>query len=61
MNGWGGVREGAGRKPQTGEVRKNCSLKATAAEWQLILEFAKIVKHGDKSAAANFVNQHKVS
>ena len=45
---WGGKREGAGRKPQSGEIRKNCSLKATAAEWELIKTFAGHVKHGDK-------------
>ena len=56
MNGWGGKREGAGRKPQVGdEVRKNCTLKATEAEWKLILDFARIVKHGNKQAAADFV------
>ena len=60
MNGWGGKREGAGRKPQVGaEVRKNCTLKATVAEWSLILDFARIVKHGDKQAAIDFVNQHR--
>ena len=61
MNGWGGRREGSGRKPQVGdEVRKNCTLKATSAEWQIILDFAKILKHGDKDSAKNFVESHKV-
>ena len=56
----GGARIGAGRKPQVGdEVRKNCTLKATEAEWKLILDFARIVKHGNKQAAIDFVNQHK--
>ena len=60
MNGWGGKRDGAGRKPQVGgEVRKNCTLKATEAEWKIILDFAKILKHGDKHSAINFVEQHK--
>lgn len=50
----GGKRPGAGRKF---EGRKTCSLRANAEEWKLILTFAKIVKHGDKQSAKNFIEQ----
>ena len=43
----GGKREGAGRPVGTfkaGELRKNRTLKATDAEWELIKEFAKKLK-----------------
>ena len=53
MNNWGGVRKGAGRPPSPGETRKNCTLKATTAEWDLILAFAKIVKHGQCDVATS--------
>ena len=60
MNGWGGKREGAGRKPQLeSKARKNCTLKANAEEWKIILDFAKILKHGDRQAAIDFVNQYQ--
>ena len=60
MNGWGGKRAGAGRKPLSGEARRYCTLKANAKEWEIILDFAKIVKHGDRQAAINFVQNHNV-
>ncbi len=59
-NGWGGARQGAGRPPITGEVKKNRTLKATEQEWKIISDFAKILKYGDKNAATDFVNQHKI-
>lgn len=42
----GGYREGAGRKNTApeGEVRKMCSMRASESEWELIKEFAAIVK-----------------
>lgn len=53
---WGGARVGAGRKPKlVSDARKTCSLKAYPDEWELILQFAKIVKHGDKSAAKKII------
>ena len=58
---WGGARKGAGRKPKTGDnARKGCTLRATAEEWQLHLAFDKIIKYGDKKAAIDFINSHKV-
>lgn len=50
--GWGGARKGAGR-PRTsmdGTVRKGCSLRASVSEWELIKEFAAIVKKDPKRA-----------
>ena len=60
MSGWGGKREGAGRKPQNGEPKKLRSLRATEDEWLLIRRFAKIVKYGDKVAAQKFLDEHTV-
>ena len=57
----GGARVGAGRPIQGGEPTKMHSLRSTETDWQIILDFAKILKYGDKQAAINFVNQHKVS
>lgn len=44
--GWGGKREGAGRRPaaKDGTERKMRSLLASDAEWILIKAFAKAVK-----------------
>ena len=55
----GGARPGAGRPVQSEEVKKMRSLRATDKEWQIILDFAKIVKHGDRQAATNFVQNNK--
>ena len=51
----GGARPGAGRKPMQGEVRKRCTLRATQEEWQMHLDFDKIIKYGDKQAAIEFI------
>ena len=59
MNNWGGVRAGAGRPIQGDEPTKMHSLRSTDADWKLILDFAKILKYGDKKSAIDFVNQHK--
>ena len=59
MNGWGGKRDGAGRKPTAGIAREQHQVRATPDEWQIIKAFADIVKKGDKHAAINFVEQHK--
>ena len=48
----GGKREGAGRPAGTfkaGELRKNRTLKATDAEWELIKKYAKNLKLLEKS------------
>ncbi len=56
----GGARIGAGRPIEGEELKKNRTLKATTSEWNLIQEFAKIIKHGDKQAAKIFISQNKV-
>ena len=56
----GGTRQGAGRPIEGEEAKKMRSLRATEREWQIILDFAKILKRGDKTAAKNFVESHKV-
>lgn len=42
-------------------VRTMRSLKAYDDEWQLIKDFAAIVKKGDKKACADFVSNYGVS
>ena len=56
----GGARQGAGRPLTAGELRKRCTLRATAEEWELHKEFDKILKYGDKIAAKDFVESHRV-
>lgn len=50
---WGGAREGAGRKitAEDGKVRKMRSTRASDAEWELIKEFATILKDNPEKAA----------
>lgn len=45
-NGWGGKREGAGRRPapRDGTERKMRSLRASDMEWEVIKAFAKRIK-----------------
>lgn len=52
--GRGGKREDAGRPLTAGELRKIRGLRASDYEWQLIQQFAKMVKHGDKKACVEF-------
>lgn len=50
---WGGAREGAGR-PRTspdGLTRGSHTLRASAGEWEIIKEFARILKHDPERAA----------
>ena len=54
----GGKREGAGRPPKEGELRKMCSMRATREEWELIQQFARILKYGDKDKAKKFVEEN---
>lgn len=61
MNGWGGARQGAGRPIQGDQPTKMRSLRATDKDWKLILEFARILKHTNRQAAIDFINQHKLS
>ena len=51
-NGWGGKREGAGRKATSpeGVPRKQHQLRASDSEWEKIRLFAKILK-GDPERA----------
>ncbi len=51
--GRGGAREGAGRKrtASDGELRGNHSLRSTYAEWEIIKEFASILKSNPERAA----------
>ncbi|MBR3459113.1 MAG: hypothetical protein IKH16_13325 [Selenomonadaceae bacterium] len=49
-NGWGGVREGAGRPLTAGVARKQRQTRATDEEWTLIKRFDRLVKYGDKAA-----------
>ncbi|MBQ4494355.1 MAG: hypothetical protein II968_01165 [Selenomonadaceae bacterium] len=55
----GGKRQGAGRPKSGGEVRKQCALRATRAEWLMIQRFAKIIKYGDKAAAQKFLDDNQ--
>lgn len=45
-NGWGGKREGAGRRPAPtdGTERKMRSMRASDMEWEAIKAFAKMIK-----------------
>ena len=61
MNKKGEVRKGGmpvGWKKPEG-VRTMRSMKAYDDEWQLIKDFAAIVKKGDKQAAKDFVDNYK--
>lgn len=44
------------RKPEG--VRKQRQLRAYDDEWKLIQRFEKMVKHGDKQATIDFLDQH---
>lgn len=58
---WGGKREGAGRpkgwRKGFSEQRKQHQVRAYDDEWQLILRFAKAVKHGNKEACTAAVEK----
>lgn len=51
-NGWGGAREGAGRRPaaKDGTERRMRSLRASDGEWETIKAFAKILKDDPERA-----------
>ena len=53
----GGKREGAGRKPDTGETRKLRSLRADEKEWTFILKFARLLKKGNRADCEKFLSQ----
>ena len=44
------------RKPEG--TRQQRQMRAYSDEWQLIQQFAKIVKYGDKQACQEFVNNN---
>ena len=52
-NGWGGRREGAGRRPSApdGTERRMRSLRASDGEWETIKVFAKVLKENPERAA----------
>jgi len=52
-NGWGGAREGAGRRPAAadGTERRMRSLRASDGEWEVIKAFAKVLKDNPERAA----------
>lgn len=53
-NTWGGARKGAGRPKGTKKaegVRAQHQLRAYPAEWEMILDFARIVKSDPERAA----------
>lgn len=58
-NGWGGAREGAGRrKPAAdGTERKMKTMRASLGEWELIKRFGKLAK--DDYARAERVLQEQ--
>ena len=57
----GGARSGAGRPTLGAEPTKMHSLRSTEQDWKLILDFAKILKYGNKHAAKDFVEKFKVN
>lgn len=50
--GRGGAREGAGRKRTSpeGTVRKSRTLRASDSEWEIIKDFARVLKHDPERA-----------
>lgn len=51
-NGWGGKREGAGRRPAPtdGTERKMRSTRASDEEWEFIKKFAQLLKDNPDKA-----------
>lgn len=61
LNGGGKMEKQIGRptgwrKPEG--VRKQRQLRAYDDEWKLIQRFEKMVKHGDKQTAIDFLDKH---
>ena len=52
-DGRGGAREGAGRKRTSpeGTLRKGRTLRASDSEWEIIKNFARVLKHDPERAA----------
>lgn len=52
-DGRGGAREGAGRKRTSpeGTLRKGRTLRASNSEWEIIKDFARVLKHDPERAA----------
>ena len=50
--GWGGKREGAGRRPKAhdGTERKMRSTRASDEEWEIIKQFAQLLKDDPERA-----------
>ena len=60
--GWGGKREGAGRRPKAydGTERKMRFTRASDGEWELIKEFAQLLKDNPEKAK-QLIHDLKVS
>jgi len=54
-NGWGGVREGAGRPKNPNGIRKQRQLRAYDDEWDVIQRLARLVKYGNREACEKFL------
>ncbi len=60
MSEWGGKREGSGRPKGSVKaegVRPQHQLRAYPDEWEMILKFAQLIKHGEKDKCNEFLNQ----
>lgn len=56
MSGWGGRRSNQTGRPKKAEgARGQHQMRAYDDEWQLILRFAALVKHADRSACEEAV------
>lgn len=53
----GGMQKGW-RKPEG--TRTQHQIRAYDDEWEIIRAFARIIKHGDKNSAIEYVESHKV-
>lgn len=57
---WGGARKGSGRPKGTVKAegaRAQHQVRAYPDEWELIMKFARLIKHGEKGKCAEFLNQ----
>ena len=60
MSEWGGARKGAGRPAGSGKpegIRPQHQLRAYPDEWEMILKFAKLIKHGEKDKCKEFLDK----
>ena len=60
MSEWGGKRVGSGRPKGSVKaegVRLQHQLRAYPDEWEMILKFARLIKHGEKDKCNEFLDQ----